>query len=121
GDADAVEYVPLTAEARFTALQAGEIDVLSRNTTWTASRDGGEGAAFAMTTFYDGQGMMVRADSGFDSIEDMDGTVVCVLSGTTTELNLETYFIGRDLAYDALTFEDNDAIREAFLEDRCDG
>jgi general L-amino acid transport system substrate-binding protein len=81
GDAEAVDYVPLTAEARFTALQSGEIDVLSRNTTWTATRDGSEGAAFAMTTFYDGQGMMVRADSGFDSVDAMDGTAICVLSG----------------------------------------
>jgi general L-amino acid transport system substrate-binding protein len=121
GDADAVQFVPLTAEQRFTALQAGEIDVLIRNTTWTATRDGGEGAAFATTTFYDGQGMMVRADAGFGSIDDLDDTEICVLSGTTTELNLETYFLARDLNYQGLTFDDNDAIREAFLEDRCDG
>jgi general L-amino acid transport system substrate-binding protein len=121
GDADAVDYVPLTAEARFTALQSGEIDVLSRNTTWTATRDGSEGAAFAMTTFYDGQGMMVRSDSGFDSVDAMDGTAICVLSGTTTELNLEAQFSARGLAYDALTFEDNDTLREAFIADRCDG
>lgn len=121
GDADAVDYVPLTAEARFTALQSGEIDVLVRNTTWTATRDGSEGAAFATTTFYDGQGMMVQADAGFSSVDDMDGTVICVLSGTTTELNLESQFAARGLSYDALTFEDNDTLREAFLADRCDG
>ncbi len=121
GDAEAVDYVPLTAEARFTALQSGEIDVLVRNTTWTATRDGGEGAAFAETTFYDGQGMMVPADAGFDSVEDMADTIVCVLSGTTTELNLESQFSARGLAYEALTFEDNDTLREAFLADRCDG
>lgn len=121
GDSEAVDYVPLTAEARFTALQSGEIDVLSRNTTWTATRDGGEGAAFAMTTFYDGQGMMVRSDSGISGVDDMDGTAVCVLSGTTTELNLEAQFSARGLAYDALTFEDNDTLREAFIADRCDG
>jgi general L-amino acid transport system substrate-binding protein len=74
GDADAVEYVALTAAQRFTALQSGEIDVLIRNTTWTASRDGGEGATFLHTTFYDGQGMMVKADSGITSIDDMGGT-----------------------------------------------
>lgn len=121
GDAEAVEYVPLTAEARFTALQSGEIDVLVRNTTWTATRDGGEGAAFATTTFYDGQGMMVPVDSGFGSVDDMNDTIICVLSGTTTELNLESQFSARGLAYEALTFEDNDTLREAFLADRCDG
>ena len=92
GDAEAVEYLPLTAEQRFTALQSGEIDVLIRNTTYTASRDGTEGARFLHTTFYDGQGMMVRADSGYESLEDMDGETICTLSGTTTELNLESRF-----------------------------
>lgn len=121
GDADAVDFVPLTAEARFTALQSGEIDVLVRNTTWTATRDGSEGAAFATTTFYDGQGMMVRSDSGISSVDDMDGTAVCVLSGTTTELNLDAQFSARGFNYEALTFEDNDTLREAFLADRCDG
>jgi general L-amino acid transport system substrate-binding protein len=121
GDADAVDLVPLTAEARFTALQSGEIDVLVRNTTWTATRDGSEGAAFATTTFYDGQGMMVRSDAGYGSVDDMDNTVVCVLSGTTTELNLESQFSARGLSYEALTFEDNDTLREAFIADRCDG
>jgi general L-amino acid transport system substrate-binding protein len=121
GDADAAEFVPLTAEARFTALQSGEIDVLVRNTTWTATRDGSEGAAFAAVTFYDGQGMMVRSDAGYGSIDDMEDTVVCVLSGTTTEMNLETEFSSRGLAYEALTFEDNDTLREAFIADRCDG
>jgi general L-amino acid transport system substrate-binding protein len=121
GDAEAVDFVPLTAEARFTALQSGEIDVLVRNTTWTATRDGGEGAAFATTTFYDGQGMMVPADAGFSSVDDMNDTIICVLSGTTTELNLESQFSARGVAYEALTFEDNDTLREAFLADRCDG
>lgn len=121
GDADAVEYVPLTAETRLTALQAGEIDVLSRNTTWTATRDGSEGISFATTTFYDGQGMMVRDDSEFQSLADMNNTAICVLSGTTTELNLETAMSAEGHSYEALTFEDNDAMREAFLNERCDG
>jgi general L-amino acid transport system substrate-binding protein len=121
GDADAVEYVPLTAETRITALQAGEVDVLSRNTTFTATRDGSEGLSFATTTFYDGQGMMVREDSDYQSLADMDNTAICVLSGTTTELNLETAFSAEGLDYEALTFEDNDAMREAFLQERCDG
>jgi general L-amino acid transport system substrate-binding protein len=121
GDAEAVNLVPLTAEARFTALQSGEIDVLVRNTTWTAARDGGEGGAFVTTTFYDGQGMMVPADAGIESIDDMEGAAVCVLSGTTTEMNLETEFASRGLSYEAATFEDNDTLQEAFLSDRCDG
>ena len=106
GDPEAVEYVPLTAQQRFTALQSGEIDVLIRNTTYTASRDGGEGATFLHTTFYDGQGMMVRADSGFTALEDLANTAICVLSGTTTELNLATRFA--DIPYEPLTFEDDE-------------
>lgn len=121
GDADAVDYVPLTAEARFTALQSNEIDVLVRNTTWTATRDGAEGAAFTVTTFFDGQGMMVRSDSGYGSIDDMDGAAVCVLSGTTTEMNLETEFAARGLDYDPATYEDVDTLREAFESNLCDG
>ena len=119
GDPEAVEYVPLTTETRFTSLQSGDIDVLSRNTTWTASRDGGEGAQFAMTTFYDGQGMMVRADSEFQAIEDMANTDICVLSGTTTELNLATRFEG--IAYNPVPFENNETLHQAFAEGRCDG
>src|SRR3712207_7445731 len=92
GDPEAVEFIPLTAEQRFTALQSGEIDVLTRNTTYTASRDGSEGARFLHTTYYDGQGTMVNADSEFRELEDLDGARVCVLSGTTTEINLETVF-----------------------------
>lgn len=121
GDPDAVEYRPLTAEQRFTALQSGEIDVLIRNTTWTASRDGSEGATFLHTTFYDGQGMMVRADSDHQELEDMDGTTICVLSGTTTELNLESQFQARGVEYTPLSFEDNDPLQQAFIQERCDG
>ncbi|AYY14968.1 amino acid ABC transporter substrate-binding protein [Actinobacteria bacterium YIM 96077] len=121
GDADAVDYTELTAETRFAALQAREIDVLIRNTTWTSSRDGSESGSFTTTTFYDGQGMMVRADDGFESLDDMDGTAICTLSGTTTELNLESAFSARGLDYEPLTFEDNDTLREAFLAERCDG
>jgi general L-amino acid transport system substrate-binding protein len=121
GDAEAVEYTPLTAETRFTALQSGEVDVLIRNTTFTAIRDGAEGARFLETTFFDGQGMMVRADSGFGSIEDMDGTTICVLQGTTTELNLATRFGASNLSYEPLPYPDADAIQEAFVAGQCDG
>lgn len=119
GDPEAVEYIPLSAQQRFTALQSGEVDVLIRNTTWTASRDGTEGATFLTTTFYDGQGMMVTADSGFTSIDEMTDTTVCVLSGTTTELNLATRMAG--IAHTPLTFEDNEQLQAAFLAGQCDG
>ena len=119
GDAEAVEYTPLSAEQRFTALQSGEIDVLIRNTTYTSSRDGTEGARFLHTTFYDGQGMMVPADSGYESLEDMAGETICVLSGTTTELNLESQFQARGIDYTPLAFEDNEPLQAAFVEERC--
>ncbi len=121
GNANAVNFVPLTAAARFTALQSGEIDVLVRNTTWTATRDGGEGTSFATTTFYDGQGMMVNTNSGINSIADMNNTTVCVQAGTTTELNLESVFSARGLNYTALTFEENAQLQEAYFQGRCDG
>lgn len=119
GDAAAVDFRPLTAQQRFTALQSGEIDVLVRNTTFTASRDGGEGATFLTTTFYDGQGMMVRADSGITSIDEMANLSVCVLSGTTTELNLAARF--GDTPYTPLTFDANDQLQAAFVAGQCDG
>jgi general L-amino acid transport system substrate-binding protein len=121
GDANAVDFRPLTAEQRFTALQAGEIDVLIRNTTRTASRDGGEGARFLTTTYYDGQAMMVNADSRFQRLADMGGTTICVLSGTTTELNLETTFRSRNINYTPLSFEETDPLQEAFIAGRCQG
>jgi general L-amino acid transport system substrate-binding protein len=119
GDAEAVDYSVLTAEQRFTALQSGEIDVLIRNTTFTSSRDGTEGARFLHTTFYDAQGMMVPADSGVQSLEDLNGETICVLSGTTTELNLETVFQARGIEYEPLAFEETDPLQEAFLQERC--
>jgi general L-amino acid transport system substrate-binding protein len=119
GDAGKVEYVPLTASARFEALAANEIDILIRNTTWTASRDRDLGNDFTAPTFYDGQGMMVKASSGYDSIEAMEGATVCVLQGTTTELNLDDRFTGMD--YTPLTFETNDPLQAAYEEGRCDG
>jgi general L-amino acid transport system substrate-binding protein len=120
-DASAVEFRPLTAAERFTALQTNEIDVLIRNTTWTFSRDVELGTDFGPTTFYDGQGMMVRKDSGFASIADMDGATVCVLSGTTTELNLADAFSARGISYDPLVFDRSDETAAAYNEARCDG
>jgi general L-amino acid transport system substrate-binding protein len=121
GDAEAVEFTALDAETRFTALQAGDIDVLIRNTTRTASRDGGEQSTFLTTTFYDGQGMMVRGDSGYAAIDDMDGTTICVLSGTTTELNLATAAAEAGIDYEPLTFDSPDQIQDAFIAGQCQG
>ncbi len=120
GDAEKVNFIDLETADRFTALQSGEIDVLIRNTTWTASRDGGEGATFLTTNFYDGQGMMVETGA-FESLDDMDGAVVCVASGTTTEGNVATEFARRGLSVEVLSFEDTNLIQEAFLAGRCDG
>lgn len=121
GDANGASFVPLETADRFTALQSGEIDVLVRNTTWTASRDGLEGATFLQPNFYDGQGMMVASDSSFSSLSDMDNTVVCVASGTTTEGNVANEFARLGLSVEVLSFDDVELIQEAFLGGRCDG
>jgi len=121
GDADKVEYKALTAQQRFTALQSGEIDVLIRNTTWTATRDGSEGATFLTTTFYDGQGMMVNSDSGYTTLEDMANTTICVQSGTTTELNLAARFESAGIPFEALSYDSNDELRPAYVAGQCDG
>jgi general L-amino acid transport system substrate-binding protein len=120
GDPEAVDFRPLTADQRFTALQSGEIDVLIRNTTWTATRDGSEGATFLTTTFYDGQGMMVRTGE-FSDIDEMSDTAICVLSGTTTELNLASR--SRPAASPTSRCRSRTTRRcsEAFVEGRCDG
>jgi general L-amino acid transport system substrate-binding protein len=120
-DPTAVEFRPLTTAERFTALQTNEVDVLIRNTTWTFNRDVELGTDFGPTTFYDGQGMMVRRDSGFSSLNDMGGATVCVLAGTTTELNLSDAFTARNLTYEPLVFETSDETVAAYSEGRCDG
>ena len=120
GDAEAVEFFPLTAEARFPALQSGEIDLMIRNTTWTALRDGQEGATFLHTTFYDGQGMMVPADTGFTELEDLANANICVLSGTTTELNLTAVLDSRGIPFNPIVFEDNTQLRPAYEEGQCE-
>ncbi len=118
-DPEAVEFVPLTAAERGPALQTAEVDLLSRNCTWTSSRDAQWGN-FTVVTFYDGQGMMVRADLGATTLEDLDGATVCVTTGTTTELNLADNFRGRDLTFTAVTFEDTASVYNAYEEGRCD-
>ena len=121
GDAEAVEYVVTTGTTRFPILQSGEADVLSNSTTWTSSRDTALGFNFAPTTFYDGQGIVVRTDSGIESLEDLEGGSVCVGTGTTTEKNLADVMRKLDIQYEAVTFEDTgDVVRSAFEEGRCD-
>jgi len=120
GDADAVEFVGLNAESRFPALQSGEVDVLIRNTTWTASRDGGQGGNFLFTTFYDGQGVMVPAASGITSLEELSDASICVQSGTTTELNLSSVFTARGINYTPVVFQDNTTLRPAYEEGQCE-
>jgi general L-amino acid transport system substrate-binding protein len=121
GDPSAAEFRPVTAAERFTTLQTNEIDVLVRNTTWTFSRDVELGTDFGPTTFYDGQGMMVRKDSGFASVGDMGGATICVLAGTTTELNLADTFNALGLEYEALVLDTGDATGAAYDAERCDG
>lgn len=120
GDAGAVEFVPLTAAERFTALEVGDIDVLSRNTSQTATRSGEFGIDFPFTTFFDGQGFMARADAGIASIDDLDGARVCVLAGTTTELQLTSELSARGLAVEPVLFEDNTVVSTAYAEGQCD-
>jgi len=120
GDPDKVKYVPLTAKERFTALQAGEIDVLSRNTTWTLSRDAQIGLEFAGVNFYDGQGFMVRKDSGISSAMELDGASVCTNLGTTTELNMADFFRANGMAYEPVVFEKADEVVAAYDAGRCD-
>jgi len=118
-DPNAVEFVPLTAAERGPALQTAEVDVLSRNCTWTSSRDAQWGN-FTVVLFYDGQGMLVRKDLGATTLEDLDGATVCVTTGTTTELNLADNFRGRGLEFEAVTFEDTASVYNAYEEGRCD-
>lgn len=121
GDATALEVRPTTANERFPVLQSGEVDVLSRNTTMTISRDTSLGLDFAPVTFYDGQGMMVRADMNIDSLEGLEGGTICVQSGTTTEKNLADVFRARGIDFTPVVFDDADATRDAYDQGQCDG
>ena len=120
-DPEAVQYRRLDSTERFEALKGGEVDMLSRNTTWTLSRDTSVGMEFAPTTFFDGQGMMVRGDSGVETLEDMEGLSICVETGTTTELNLTDQFRQRGVSFEPVVFQDADAGYAAYDEGRCEG
>jgi general L-amino acid transport system substrate-binding protein len=119
-DAQAVKFTPLSAKERFTALQSGEIDVLSRNTTWTATRDTALGLNFAGVNYYDGQGFMVRHSLGVNSALELGGAAVCTNTGTTTELNVSDYFRGNNMDYTVVAFEKADEVVAAYDSGRCD-
>ncbi len=121
GDAEAIEVTATTGTSRFPVLQAGDVDVLIRNTTWTISRDTSLGFDFNPVTFYDGQGMMVRVDSGIESLEDMEGATICVQAGTTTEKNLADVMRALGVTFNANVFPDAPATSEAYDAGNCDG
>jgi len=120
GDASKVEFRPATTQERFTILQTGEIDVLIRNTTWTLVRDTELGLNPTVTTFYDGQGIMVPADSGITTLQDLEGGTICVQKGTTTELNLADVMATEGVSYTPAVFDDVNATYGAYGEGRCD-
>jgi general L-amino acid transport system substrate-binding protein len=120
GDANKVQYKALTAKERFTALQSGEIDILSRNTTWTQTRDTSLGLNFAGTIYYDGTGFMVSKKLGVKSALELDGANACIQAGTSTELAISDYFNVHNMKYKAVTFDTSDATRSGFESGRCD-
>src|SRR4249920_3549215 len=120
GDSEKVKYVPLTAQQRFTALQSGEVDLLSNNTTWTLQRDTQLGLNFGPVVFYDGQGFMVPKKSGVKTAKELNGATICVQPGTTTELNLADYFRANKMEYKPVVIEKIDEVYAAFFSGRCD-
>ena len=120
GDANKVRYTPLTAQQRFTALQSGEIDILSRNTTWTLSRDTSLGLNFVGVNYYDGQGFMVHRKLNVKSAKQLNGATVCVQPGTTTELNLADYFRANKMSFKTVVIEKLEEVLNAYLAGRCD-
>jgi general L-amino acid transport system substrate-binding protein len=121
GDASKVKFTPLSAKERFTALTSNEIDILSRNTTWTLSRDADIGLTFVGVNFYDGQGFMVRKSSGITSVNDFKaGVSACTNLGTTTELNMRDFFNSKGISYEPVTFEKADEVVAAYDAGRCD-
>ena len=121
GDSGKVKFSPLTAKERFTALSSGEVDILSRNTTWTLSRDADLNLTFVGVNFYDGQGFMVRKSSGITSTRGFkNGISVCTNTGTTTELNMRDFFNSRKISYEPVAFEKADEVVQAYDAGRCD-
>src|SRR5438067_10688018 len=120
GEPDKVKYVPLTAQQRFTALQSGEVDILSNNTTWTLQRDTDLGFNFGPVVFYDGQGFMVAKKLGVKTGKELNGATICVQPGTTTELNLADYFRANKMEFKPVVIEKIDEVYAAFFSGRCD-
>ncbi|SMN11425.1 Glutamate Aspartate periplasmic binding protein precursor GltI (TC 3.A.1.3.4) [uncultured Candidatus Thioglobus sp.] len=120
GDGNKVKFVPLTAKERFTALQSGEIDLLSRNTTWTLTRDASLGFNFAGVNYYDGQGFMVKKSLGVSSAKDLDGATFCLQAGTTTELSLADYFKSNNMQYNTIPSDTAAQSKKGFEIGRCD-
>jgi general L-amino acid transport system substrate-binding protein len=120
GDASKVRYTPLTAQQRFTALQSGEVDVLSRNTTWTVTRDTSLGLNFVGVNYYDGQGFMVPKKLNIKSAKQLNGATVCVQPGTTTELNLSDYFRANRMTFKPVVIEKLEEVLNAYFSGRCD-
>jgi general L-amino acid transport system substrate-binding protein len=120
GDSEKVKYVPLSGQQRFTALQAGEVDLLSNNSTWTLTRDTALGLDFVGVTYYDGQGFMVPKKLGVKSAKELNGASICVLTGSTSELNIADYFRTNKMTFKPVLFEDPDQSRAAFFNGRCD-
>ena len=120
GDANKVRYTPLTAQQRFTALQSGEVDILSRNTTWTITRDTSLGLNFVGVNYYDGQGFMVHRKLNVKSAKQLNGATVCVQPGTTTELNLADYFRSNKMTFKPVVIEKLDEVLNAYFAGRCD-
>ena len=119
-DSSKVKFVPLTAKERFTALQSGEVDVLSRNTTWTMTRDTALGLNFAGVTYYDGQGFMVRKKLGIASVLELSGSTICTQSGTTTEMNVGDYFNTKKMDFKLITFAKTEETVQAYEAGECD-
>lgn len=120
GDAEKVRYVPLSSQQRFPAIQSGEVDVLARNVTANLSRDTALGLNFAPPIFYTGTGFLVRADSGVKEVEDLDGAVICMAPGSTTERNIAQIFTARGLKYTPVVIENNKQLVDAYVTGRCD-
>ncbi|MBN2631020.1 MAG: amino acid ABC transporter substrate-binding protein [Rhodobacteraceae bacterium] len=120
GDASKVVYIPTTSSDRFEQLTSGKIDLLSRNTTWTFSRDTDLRIDFVGVNYYDGQGFMVRKDLGVSSAKELNGATICIQTGTTTELNLADYFKANNMAYTAVPIETNAEGEQQYLAGACD-
>lgn len=120
GDAGKVRYTPLTAQQRFTAVQSGEVDILSRNTTWTLGRDTSLGLNFVGVNYYDGQGFMVAKKRNVKSARQLNGATVCVQPGTTTELNLADYFRSQKMKFKPVVIEKLEEVLNAYFAGRCD-